>query len=71
MPATVTITGKAGAGLSITAKPFTDVNEILIDATKNMITLFRAGETVSPIDVGPATVVTATKSGNNWTLVIS
>lgn len=71
MPGTVTLTGKAGAGLSITAKAFSDTSQVLIDFDKNMITLFRPGETVSPIDVGPATTVTATKSGNIWTLVIS
>jgi len=36
-----------------------------------MITLNRPGELVSPIDIGPATTVTATKVGNVWSLTIS
>lgn len=71
MPGTVTLTGTAGAGLAVTAVPFTNVDSVLIDFNKNMVTLFRAGETVSPISVAAATTVTATKSGNNWSLTIS
>ena len=71
MPATVTLTGTAGPAKAVTATVFTDVSSFLIDADKNMITLFRSGETVSPISVAAATTVTATKAGNLWTLVIS
>ena len=71
MPGTVTLTGTAGPGLTVAATPFTGVSQVLIDFDKNMITLFRPGETLSPIAVAAATTVTATKSGNNWTLTIS
>lgn len=71
MSATVTLTGTAGAGLTVAATVFTNVLSFLIDADKNMITLFKSGETIAPISVAAATTVTATKSGNTWTLVIS
>jgi hypothetical protein len=72
MPGTVTLTGTAGAGLAVTAVPFTDVREVQIEFNKNLVTLLKNnGETVSPISVAAATTVTATKTGNTWTLTIS
>ena len=72
MAATVTLTGTAGAGLTVAATVFTGVSSFLIDTDKNMITLFKAdGTVVAPISVAAATTVTATKSGSTWTLVIS
>lgn len=72
MPGTVTLTGTAGAGLTVTAVPFTDVREVNIEFNKNLVTMFKNnGETVSPVSVAAATTVTATKVGNQWTLVIS
>jgi hypothetical protein len=72
MPGTVTLTGTAGAGLTVTATQFTDIREVDIEFNKNLITLFKNdGTVVSPISVAAATTVTATKSGNTWTLVIS
>ena len=72
MPATVTITGTSGPGLTVAATVFTGVSSFLIDTDKNMITLFKNnGEVISPIAISAATTVTATKSGNLWTLVIS
>ena len=71
MPATVTLTGTAGAGLAVTAVPFTNVSEVKIDFDKNMIHMVKDSVNVSGISVAAATTVTATKSGNTWTLVIS
>lgn len=72
MSATVTLTGTAGPGLTVAATVFTGVSSFLIDADKNMITLFMSdGRTISPISVAAATTVTATKAGNLWTLTIS
>ena len=72
MPATVTITGTAGPARAVTATVFSNVSSFLIDADKNMVTLYLAdGTTVPPISVAAATTVTATKAGNLWTLVIS
>lgn len=72
MSATVTLTGTAGAGLTVAATVFTGVSSFLIDTDKNLVTLFKAdGTVVSPISVNAATTVTATKSGTLWTLTIS
>lgn len=73
MAATVTLTGTAGAGVTVSAKVFTDVLQVLIDADKNLITLFKSGETIGPISVLAASTVTATKTANTntWTLTIS
>jgi hypothetical protein len=72
MPATITITGTAGPGLTVAAAVFTGVSSFLIDADKNMITLYKNnGDVVSPIAIAAATTVTVTKSGNAWTVVIS
>jgi len=71
MPATVTLTGTAGAVLAVTAVPFTNVSEVKIDFDKNMIHMVKDSVNVSVISVAAATTVTATKSGNTWTLVIS
>lgn len=71
MAGTVTLTGTAGAGAAVTAIPFTNVQTVLIDMDKNMITMVKDSVTISPISVAAATTVTATKSGNAWTLTIS
>ncbi len=71
MPATVTLTGKAGPELTLTATVFTGVTNISIDTDKSMIQLQQGGVTLSPISVAAASTVTSTKSGNTWTLVIS
>jgi hypothetical protein len=72
MPATVTVTGTAGPGLTVAAVQFTNVNSFNIDTVANMITMILAtGVVVPPISINAATTVTATKSGNLWTLTIS
>lgn len=71
MPGTVTLTGTAGAGLTVAATAFTNVQTVLVDFDKNMITMVKDSVTISPISVAAATTVTATKSGNAWTLTIS
>jgi hypothetical protein len=71
MSATVTITGTAGAGLTVTSLVFSAVEWFTIDTVNNLITMFRNGVIVPPISISAATTVTATKSGTTWTLVIS
>jgi dephospho-CoA kinase len=71
MAATVTLTGTAGAGVTVAATVFSEVSQITIDADKNMVTLVKNNQVVSPISVAAATTVTATKSGSTWTLTIS
>lgn len=71
MSATVTLTGTAGPAKAVTAVAFTGVTSFTIDTDKNMITLVQGSTVLSPINVDAATTVTATKSGNAWTLTIS
>jgi hypothetical protein len=71
MPATVTLTGTNGPAIAVTAVPFTDVSQVVIDFNKNMIQMTKSGEQPTPISIAAATTVTATKTGNLWTLTIS
>lgn len=71
MSATITLTGTAGPGISVTTQVFSSITSFLIDADKNMITMFQGGTALPPIAVVSATTVTATKTGNLWTLTIS
>lgn len=70
MPATVTVTGKVGPGLTVTAGVFTGVTNININTVNNMLQ-FTQDAVVKEIDVNAAATVTATKSGTTWTLTIS
>lgn len=72
MPATVTLTGTAGPGLTVAATVFANITSFNIDTVTNMITMIQLGGVViPPISINAATVVTATKTGTVWTLVIS
>lgn len=71
MAATVTLTGTAGAGVTVTAAQFTNITSFTIDTDKNMITMIQGSVVLSPISISAATTVTATKSGTTWTLTIS
>jgi hypothetical protein len=71
MPGTVTLTGTAGAGNTVTAAVFQGVSSVNIDFDKNLVQMNQGSIVIPPIAVVAATTVTATKSGNNWTLVIS
>ena len=71
MPATVTVTGTAGAGVTVSALVFTNVTSFTIDANANMLYIVQGSINVPGISVNAATTVTATKSGNTWTLTIS
>lgn len=69
---TVTLTGTAGPGKALTETVFNNVSSILIDAEKNLVTLFLSnGDTISPISVDEVDTIAGTKSGNTWTLTLS
>jgi hypothetical protein len=71
MAATVTITGTAGAGMTVAATVFTNVTSIQIDTVKNMVNLVQGSVPLPGISVAAAATVSATKSGSDWTLTIS
>jgi len=71
MAATITLTGKAGAGVTLTAAVFTGITSFTIDTVNNVITMVQGSVTIPAISVASAATVTATKSGSTWTLTIS
>lgn len=72
MAATLTLTGTAGPGNTVTANVFTDVISFEIDCVNNLIS-FKQSTTsqVTCISITAATTITATKSGSTYTLTIS
>lgn len=71
MAATVTVTGTAGPGITVSALVFTNVTSFTIDAVNNMLNMVQGSIPIPGISVNAATTVTATKSGATWTLTIS
>lgn len=71
MSATLTITGTAGPGLTVSAAVYAGVRSFCVDTEKNMVTFKDENERWVEISVAAATTVTATKSGSTWTLTIS
>lgn len=71
MPATITVTGTAGAGLTVTASQFLNIINFSIDTVNNIITMFDSSGRMTQISIAAAATITATKSGNTYTLVIS
>ena len=71
MPATVTVTGTSGPGLTVSAVVFTNVTSFQIDTVNNMLNMIQGSVPLPGISVAAAATVTATKAGNTWTLTIS
>lgn len=71
MAATVTVTGTAGPGVTVTAAVFTNVSSFSIDCASNMLSFTVAGGLVKQISIAAAATITATKSGSVYTLAIS
>jgi hypothetical protein len=71
MPATLTVTGTNGAGVAVAALVLTGLTSINIDFDKNMVFPVQGSVNLPGISVAAAATVTATKSGNTWTLTIS
>ena len=75
MPDQVTVTGKVGPNLTVTTLVITNVSDFRVDTVQNM--LYVSGQIggqipkIHEFDVNAATVMTVTKSGNNWTVAIS
>lgn len=67
---TLTITGKDGAGFSLTAAVFNNVNNLNIDVI-NQIVSFEISGTFYQVAVGTTLTVTATVSSGNWAVTIA
>lgn len=72
MAATVTVTGKVGPAVTLTAAVFTNVTYFAIDTLSNILTLTQSDPNrTQQIAITAATTITATKSGSVYTLTIS
>lgn len=71
MPGTITLTGTAGPGNVLTAVVFNNITSVTIDFDKNLIHMIQGSVALPAISVAAGTVVTGTKAGTTWTLVIS
>ena len=72
MGATITVTGKAGPAIALTAIVITLVASFAIDCTTNILTYVLASSGfTNQVDISAATTITATKSGSTYTLTIS
>lgn len=73
MPATATVTGKTGAGNTITAGVFTGVTGVVFDCVKNILSLTLDTGRVVDIDINAAATITATKVTltNTYTFTVS
>jgi hypothetical protein len=72
MAATVTVTGTAGPGNTVTAGVFQNVTEFTFDCVNNLLSFKQSTTTlVTCISIAAATTITATKSGSTYTLVVS
>lgn len=71
MSATVTVTGTAGAGVTVTAAVFTGVTSFSIDCVNNLLSFQGSDGLVKIISITAATTITATKSGSTYALTIS
>ena len=61
MPSTVTVTGKAGPGQTVTAQVFTDVLRLEYDvAPKSILRLIRQGAPIVEVEIGSQTTWTTT-----------
>ena len=70
MAATLTVTGTAGPGTTVSAKVFTDVSDFTVHTATSMLEFVKSGATIF-VSIAAAATVTATKSGTTWTLAIS
>lgn len=70
MSATVTVTGKAGPGKTVTAQQYTGVLSIQLDTTTSQLTLYTEDRIVN-VNITAQNTFTVTKSGNTYTVSIS
>lgn len=71
MSATVTATGTAGPGDTITAGVFSDISIVDFDCVNNILTLTDVNGKVVQISITAATTITATKSSSTYTFTVS
>ena len=72
MPSQITVTGKNGAGITVTALVLTNITSFFVDVTTYMLHVVQESVTLM-FDIRAATTFTVTISGaaGNYTIVIS
>lgn len=66
----VTVTGKTGPNIAITAGVYTGVTQFDMNSNTNILTIWQ-GSKVSHISILAATTITCTVSGGQYTLTVS
>lgn len=68
----VTVTAKAGPAVTLTAGVFTNVTSFAIDCDNEILTIVQSSPARTlQLDIGAATTITCTVSGNTYTVSIS
>lgn len=70
MASTVTVTGKVGAGVSLTAYQYTGVTSFRVATDVEMLYITSNGRDYE-VDITAVTTITCTVSGNSYTLTLS
>ena len=71
MASQVTVTGKAGPGITVTAQVFSNISAFGVDTNVNILSITDAAGFVNKIGITAATTFTVTKSGSNYTVAVS
>jgi len=74
MPSQATVTGKVGAGATLTAFVFNNVTFFSVDTNNEVLDIMfnnGSGADRRQIDISAATTITCTVTGANYTLTIS
>jgi hypothetical protein len=70
MPSQLTVTGKNGAGITVTALVLTDIASFAVDINTKILTVVQDSVTLQ-FDISAATTFTVTISSGNYTIAIS
>lgn len=71
MPLTATVTGKTGAGVTMTAQAFPGLSKFELDCDNEVLTLWKGGQ-ATKIDVAAATTYALTVvAPNTYTLTVT
>jgi len=71
MPITAVVTGKTGAGLTMTASSFPDIASFEFNADSKMLSLRDASGHITQVSVAAAATFTWTLVGSTYTVTIS
>lgn len=66
-----TVTGKTGAGTSMTAQLFTNVRDFAVDLVREILTITDSGGVITPVSIGLQTTFTVTINATTRTYAIT